>query len=60
MSISGVSASAHKALRVQLLDWAATVLSAGCIAVTAAPFSVTVEVTDVTYSSVARMKALEG
>jgi hypothetical protein len=61
VSVSGTATVTNRAIRVQLLNGAATIISSGCIAVTATTFSVTVDVVpDVTFSSVARVKALGG
>jgi hypothetical protein len=53
----------NTAIRVQLLDAAATIISTGCVVTggtTGGPFSYTVDVTDVAFSSVKTVKAVGG
>lgn len=60
VSVSGTATVTNRAIRVQLLDGAATIISTGCINVSTTTFSFTVDVTDVTFSSVATVKAVGG
>lgn len=58
---SGTKAGGPRSVTVQLLDGAATVISTGCGTLSTSPWSATVDVVpDVTFSTVARVKAIGG